>query len=167
MANNYEKQAATKEAWRKKNQAVVQARARARISEDPNKTKKYFADYYQTNKEKAKINARLWKRSHQDAVRAMNAKSLKKCSARHCAAQNLRRANKLNATPAWANEFFISEAYALARLRTKMFGFKWHVDHIVPLKSDLVCGLHVEHNLRVIPATQNLKKRNLYWPDMP
>ncbi len=30
-----------------------------------------------------------------------------------------------------------------------------------------LCGLHVEHNLRVIPAAVNLAKKNFYWPDMP
>lgn len=38
---------------------------------------------------------------------------------------------------------------------------------IVPLKSALVCGLHVEHNLQVIPKTENLKKFNSVWPGMP
>lgn len=78
-----------------------------------------------------------------------------------------RRASLLLATPAWANEFYIEEAYHLARLRTQMTGFKWHVDHQVPLKSASVCGLHVEHNLAVIPGTLNCGKRNWHWPDMP
>lgn len=78
-----------------------------------------------------------------------------------------RRATKLQATPDWGIAFFIEEAYALAKLREQVVGGKWHVDHIVPLKSKLVCGLHVEHNLRVIPAQHNISKGNKYWPDMP
>lgn len=78
-----------------------------------------------------------------------------------------RRATELSATPSWANEFFIGEAYHLASLRTKATGFRWHVDHIVPLQSKLVCGLHVENNLQVVPASVNLRKSNVRWPDMP
>lgn len=71
------------------------------------------------------------------------------------------------ATPAWANKFFISEAYDLAQRRTKVLGAPWHVDHIVPIQNPLVCGLHVENNLRVIPSAHNLSKGNRVWPDMP
>lgn len=78
-----------------------------------------------------------------------------------------RRAAKLQATPAWAIKFFINEVYDLARLRTQMTGIQWEVDHIVPLISDIVCGLHVEHNLRVVPRRLNRSKGNRHWPDMP
>ena len=72
-----------------------------------------------------------------------------------------------NQMPSWADDFFLSEAYELAALRTKMLGFEWHVDHIVPLNSELVCGLHTQSNLQVIPGSLNRSKRNFYWPDMP
>ena len=78
-----------------------------------------------------------------------------------------RYAAKTLATPAWANEFFIEEAYDLAALRTRLTGIKWNVDHIVPLRSKVVCGLHVEHNLQVIPKSDNCRKSNRVWPDMP
>ena len=78
-----------------------------------------------------------------------------------------RKAFKLQATPIWANEFFIGEAYDLARRRNKLTGIKWEVDHIVPLISPSVCGLHSHTNIAVIPASVNASKGNRYWPDMP
>jgi len=93
-----------------------------------------------------------WKALHPGAVNANTAK---------------RFASKMRAMPAWANQFFIEEAYDLARRREAATGIEWHVDHIVPLRSAVVCGLHVENNLRVIPATSNMAKGNRHWPDMP
>lgn len=78
-----------------------------------------------------------------------------------------RRAQKLQATPSWAEDFLIEEAYDLAQRRTAVFGFEWHVDHIVPLRGKTVCGLHVHNNLQVIPGSENCSKNNRYWPGMP
>jgi hypothetical protein len=37
---------------------------------------------------------------------------------------------------------------------------RFHVDHVIPLRHPLVCGLHAHTNLRVVPALVNLKKGN-------
>lgn len=75
-----------------------------------------------------------------------------------------RKGLEVQATPPWTNSewenFLMSEIYLLAKLRTKVTGFEWHVDHSIPLKSEVVCGLHCSANLRVIPAVFNLSKGN-------
>ena len=54
------------------------------------------------------------------------------------------------------------EAYELAALRSKMFGFSWHVDHVLPLQGKLVSGLHTPYNLQVIPWVDNVRKANKF-----
>jgi hypothetical protein len=75
-----------------------------------------------------------------------------------------RRASRLNATPAWADLEKIKSLYAMAKwLELTVPNQKYHVDHIIPLKNPLVCGLHVETNLSVIRAEANLSKGNKYF----
>lgn len=70
------------------------------------------------------------------------------------------------ATPPWATHEKVLEIYEQARKISELTGVQHHVDHVVPLTSKMVCGLHNEFNLRVIPATDNLKKHNRTWPGM-
>jgi hypothetical protein len=76
-----------------------------------------------------------------------------------------RQLAKLQRTPAWLSDndkWMIEQAYELAALRTKMFGFPWHVDHVLPLQGKKVSGLHTPINLQVIPGAENSRKGNRY-----
>ena len=64
-----------------------------------------------------------------------------------------RRAMKLRATPTWANLDDINKIYMSCPK-----GF--HVDHFIPLQHKSVCGLHIPVNLRIVPASYNLRKSN-------
>ena len=74
-----------------------------------------------------------------------------------------RRAHKLERTPSWLTleqHEDIKTFYTEAKVREKETGIKFHVDHIVPLLGETVCGLHVPWNLQVITAYDNLVKGN-------
>jgi hypothetical protein len=139
-------------AWTKRNPWYSAFHMRRYRARNPELASAKAAEIHQRNREHRNAQIAAWKKANPGL---------------NCAYTAKRNAAKLKATPKWANHFFIEEAYQLAALRTKITGFQWHVDHIVPLQSKLVCGLHVEHNLRVIPAMENQKKFNKWWPDMP
>lgn len=75
-----------------------------------------------------------------------------------------RRASIRNANVSWANKKKINEFYLEAKRLTIETGVKHHVDHIYPLTSDVICGLHNEFNLQVLTSFENPSKHNRFTP---
>lgn len=101
------------------------------------------------NKQWLNQNGTLYRRSHKAIINARN---------------NERRARKLNATPKWFNaeKKKIQALYEKAQRLTFETGRLHHVDHIDPLCSDQICGLHCLNNLQILPAIENMKKGNSF-----
>lgn len=69
--------------------------------------------------------------------------------------------------PSWADLDKINSIFLQCKELSDSTGIKYSVDHIVPLNSDLVCGLHVECNLQILSHKENSMKGNRFWPNMP
>lgn len=132
--------------------------------------KEYVKKYYRENKERlneisrqnyianrAKYRkvAKMWREANRSLANALSMKY---------------HANKLSATPVWLSKEQLSEIndlYTAAHMFKLYTGTEYHVDHIVPLQGETVCGLHVPWNLQLLPWDENLSKQHRYWPDMP
>jgi hypothetical protein len=116
--------------------------------ENPELYKLQVKDYYNRNKEKLNANGRRWNKEKSALKASLTAK---------------RRALKKQATPKWLTKEHFSEMrsfYEQSRQLKLETGIIYEVDHICPLQSDVVCGLHVPWNLRVIPKVENNAKLN-------
>ena len=136
--------------------------------------------HYEDNKESQLAKKKIYRRDHKDAIRSQvkqyqqinkeklttQKKHYQQTNPHIYAANNARRRSlKIQATPVWVDHETMSGIYYLATLFNRT-GLALHVDHIVPLNSDTVCGLHCEANLQLLSASDNKSKGNRHWPDM-
>jgi len=139
-------------------------------------------EYGQLNRAKLNERQRYWNATNRDkrnslsrAWKSKNRKRLNEYSKQYLtegdnystklAHNSTRRANRIKATPLWANQGYIELFYKLSQIEADRIGEPVHVDHIVPLQHPLVCGLHCEDNLQLLKATDNLSKHNTFLID--
>jgi 5-methylcytosine-specific restriction endonuclease McrA len=153
--------------WRADNPEARTEQSRRYAEKYPEKLREKTIKWRQKNldlvRERDRISSANFRKHNADLVKARKAQYAKTNKGVCNAAVARRKAAKLQRTPPWLTKddfWVIKEAYHLAAVRTKMFGFQWHVDHIVPLQGVSVSGLHVPWNLQVIPAVENIRKGN-------
>lgn len=123
-------------------------------------------DYYQRikNTEKYKNRIKEYNKNNRDKINEYNRIMSKNRKDKIASKTAKKRASKKQATPTWLTKEHheeIQEFYTLSKELSWLFeGEVLHVDHIIPLCSDIVCGLHVPWNLQLLPAKLNLKKSN-------
>jgi hypothetical protein len=161
-AANPERKSANNKEYRAANPERMLQNARDWVARNPDKRRAIYTDARRRNLEvyrqreadyrarrRAECNARIkeWKARNPHALVAYAGK---------------RRAAELQAIPLWADLDAVAAIYKQAQ----SLGAGYHVDHAVPLISDLVCGLHCAANLQILTASDNSRKNNRHWPDM-
>lgn len=121
--------------------------------------------YYEKNKDAVKARANMrpkeeinyqkkkHKQAHPDYYKALT---------------SVRKRRHREATPKWITaeqKLTMRKTYLTAMNLTKITGERYVVDHIYPLISAEVCGLHVPWNLRVMTQEENLRKSNFLPED--
>ena len=141
--------------WYDSNKEYVHTEKKKYRAENKGKIKEESKDYYASNRDRILEKTSEYRKAHPHKAAASTAR---------------RRAKQKQATPIWATseqeQALIQELYKLSRVICNISGVEHHVDHIVPLCSEFVCGLHCSANLQILPGRDNISKSNRYWPDM-
>ena len=164
--NNRERIRETNRRSRRKHWPHVYAGYRKWWSEHKEIHQAYQAKSYRKHRHKRLAECKLYRLNNpesKETVRIRKSKWMEKNRHKHCAIQATRTAKKLNATPRWLSDDHKNEIRAMYRKASEQeqaIGIKHGVDHIIPLKHPLVCGLHVPWNLQVLTKSENSKKGN-------
>ena len=150
------------QAYRVKNseQRNLQARERRLDPAHKEKVLAHLQAKAAENPEWRKETSRRSYEKHREKIRTQQAESRPRFRGRNNALDRLKKARKIQATPVWADLDAIRQIYTEAAAQGM------HVDHIIPLRSKFVCGLHVQNNLQLLEPVENMRKNNSFNPDL-
>lgn len=133
-----------KDEWRSLNKEKHNERSKQWVKANAGKRKVTSKNWLDNNRETMLEAKREWRKNNLERSRSY---------------VNARRRALKDATPKCLNEFdhlWIQEIYHLAQL------CKLTVDHVIPLRHNMVCGLHVPWNLQLLDAKANYSKSNTF-----
>jgi len=142
--------------WHKKNPEARRKHKQKFMEKNPEYAKEYARDYFKRDYVKKRQN------EHRRKDRRLNPEKHRE---KYRLEEARRRGISKSATPSWLTQDQLDTINAYYEFRKNVSGVvtkEYHVDHIVPLRGENVCGLHVPWNLQVIPAKKNLAKNNTW-----
>jgi hypothetical protein len=123
--------------------------------------KEYKDKYYKENTDKYKKYTKKYREKNKEKL----AKYKKDNRGKFTALEVRRYCYKIKRTPKWLTKkdfIEIENIYIKAKEKSKLYKEQYHVDHIIPLNGKYVSGLHIQSNLQIIKASENLSKSNKY-----
>lgn len=129
-------------------------RAKEWLTENPDRVEKY-------NKSSAERMAKS-RIANPEKHREAHRRNYQKNKPTFMALSTARKKHIKKATPPWVSKRDLRKFYKMSESMTKQTGIKHEVDHIVPLRNRIVCGLNAPINLRIITKDENYKKRNTF-----
>jgi len=152
-------------------QALDKERSKTRIrkkwaeytEEEKEKRRAWQRADYVKNKEKINAKHKLYRNSEEGRKKelARHSRYRKTEKGKHmnrritARLKHLRRTLEKEMTP--FDVFAFNEAYDVRVRREKLFGFKWNIDHIIPVTKG---GTNAYTNIQVVPASWNSRKGN-------
>ena len=158
-AKNREKCREAHRKYSERNREKIRARSLESRETKPELNRSIQKRYRDKNKEKLKKVQSVYREFNRDICNKRIQKWAKNNAHKITAYLANRRSRKILATPIWIDKILVEDIYLEAKYQ------QMEVDHIVPLRSKEVCGLHWEGNLQLLTRRKNSEKGNRYWPD--
>lgn len=154
-----EKTRARKAAYREANREKARAYSKAYYYANRERLLVLQKAYNDARPEQVAAKNRAWYLANKERVAAWSKEYLKRRRDRINLRTLLRQKRCKLATPPWSDKAALRDIYMEAAY------FQLQVDHIIPIKHKLVCGLHVPANLQLLTPEQNKRKGNKFEVD--
>lgn len=154
-AANPERYRAYTNAYAARNREKMRERDRVRYASNVDKEKVRRATAHKLNPKAGEVRKKVWRKENAAKVRAYSRAWCQLNKEKYALRKQQRR--ELLKVASDFDIFTLKEAAQLCELRQTKTGFKWQIDHIVPLSKG---GTHAHSNVQVVPAAWNAAKRD-------
>lgn len=168
--NRYPSRAEYLKNWQENNRDKVNANAKAFRNRHPERVKASMDAWRQSNKDKIKIYTAQYYMENRDEILDKKAvfHSLNRSTRNRAKAVARSKAFGVNVMLTEAERAAVDSIYREAEILSGITGIPHQVDHVIPLSSDFLPGVHSPCNLQVVTANYNKRKRsNVDFNDYP